>query len=127
MSNDYLVELDLNPPVAAGGPINNPLDPRAMRYFGFMSEGQQLDLVQPFSGNPRVFASWHMGHQSPGTPQPPPPVDAVLDFSGGPPTRRWDQSHNRAHVIVWLDPTTPVTGSAIVRISAWARDSQPIL
>jgi hypothetical protein len=118
--SDYLVELDLNSPA---GPINNPLDPRAMRYFGFLSEGQEISLVQPFNGTPRIFISWHHGYQSPGAPQPAPLVDAVLDFSGGPPTRRWEGYHDRRHVIVWLDPTSPpVTGSLLVRIMAWNKE-----
>ena len=39
---DYLREIDLNPPAAMGGPINNPLDPRAMHYFGFLAEDVAL-------------------------------------------------------------------------------------
>lgn len=120
--SDYLVEFDLNLPAAAGGPINNPLDPRAMRYFGFLSEGQQIDLVQPFAGTPRIFVSWHFGHQSPGLPQPAPLVDAVLDFSGGLPSRRWEGFHERRHVIIWLDPTVVIpAGACLVRVSAWSK------
>ncbi len=121
--SDYMREIDLNPPPALGGPITNPLDPRAMHYFGFLSEGQELDLIQPFSGTPRVLVSWHYGNQptTPGT-QPPPPIDAVLDFSGGPPQLRYNDHHDRAHVLVWLDPTAvpPPTGQLMVRVRAWS-------
>lgn len=121
MSNDYLREIDLNPP--AGGPVTNPLDPRAMHYFGFDSHGQEITIVQPFTGNPRVLISFHYGNQPTNVPpQPQPPIDAVLDFSGGPPVVRYEGYHERAHVLVWLDPSTPLppTGQAVVRVRAWA-------
>ncbi len=118
--SDYLREIDLNPP--AGGPINNPLDPRAMHYFGFLSEGQEITIVQPFTGTPRILISFHYGNQpTAAPPQPQPPIDAILDFSGGPPVVRYEENHNRSHVLVWLDTTAapPPTGQAMVRVRAW--------
>lgn len=123
--HDYLREIDLNPPPAMGGPINNPLDPRAMHYFGFLSEGQEIVLVQPFTGGPpRIFISWQYANNPlppPAAPQPPPPVDAIADFSGGPPGVRYETHHERAHAIIWLDPNAPTpTGPMTVRVRAWA-------
>lgn len=119
--SDYLREIDLNP--AVGGPITNPLDPRAMHYFGFLSEGQEISLVQPFTGTPRVLVSFHYANQP--TAVPPavqPPIDGVVDFSGGPPALRYDENHNRAHVIVWQDPAAPPpTGPQVVRVRAWSK------
>lgn len=120
---EYMREIDLNPPAATGGPVTNPqTDPRSMHYFGFLSEGQEISIVQPFGGNPRVLISWHYGNQPTGAPLlPPPPIDDVLDFSGGPPVRRYDQHHERAHVFVWLDPAAPPpAGPAVVRVRAWS-------
>lgn len=119
---DYLKELDLNPPLGLGGPVNNPTDPRAMHYFGFLSEGQELVLVPGVGGTSRVFASWHYVNQPLLTlPVPPPLVDVVLDFASGPPVVRYEGFHERAHAIVWLDPAAPiVTGPLIVRLRAWA-------
>lgn len=120
MSHDYLREIDLNP---ALGPVVDPLDPRAMHYFGFLSEGQEITMVQPFGGTPRILISFHYGNQptTPGT-QPQPPIDAILDFSGGPPIVRYEENHERAHVLIWLDPASPLppTGQAKVRVRAWA-------
>lgn len=121
-ANDYMSERDLN--TATGGPVTSPLDPRAMHYFGFLSDAQQISLVQPFAGQPRVLISFHYGNQPTAAPiQPPPPIDAVLDFSGGPPiVERRD--HRRAHVLVWLDPANvpPAGQPAVVRITAQARE-----
>lgn len=118
--HDYLREIDLNPP--AGGPVNSPLDPRAMHYFGFLSDGQEITMVQPFTGQPRILVSWHYGNQPTGAPpQPQPPIDAIIDFSGGPPMLRYEQNHERAHALVWLDSAAPPpTGQATVRVRAWA-------
>lgn len=40
MSHDYVREYDLNPTPAFGGPIMNPLDPRAHNDFCFLSDQQ---------------------------------------------------------------------------------------
>lgn len=124
--SDYLREIDLNPPAAAGGPIVNPLDPRAMHYFGFLSNGQEVSLAPP-AANPRVAVSWHYGNQPTGAPiMPPPPTDAILDFAVGPPLLRYEVNHDRRHVLVWLDmsgPNPPPPGQpVVVRVRAWAKD-----
>lgn len=115
---DYLREIDLNPPL--GGPVIDPHDPRAMHYFGFLSEGQEIVMVQP-TGQPRIFISWHYSNNPVATPppQPLPPVDAILDFSSGPPVVRYEEHHQRAHVFVWLDPTAAPAGTSKVRVRAW--------
>lgn len=122
--SDYLREIDLNPTInGAASPVTNPLDPRAMHYFGFLSEGQEIALVQPFAGQPRVLVSWHYGNQpTAAPPQPQPPIDGVVDFSGGPPMLRYDEHHERAHALVWLDPANvpPQGQPAMVRVRAWA-------
>lgn len=126
--SDYLREIDLNPPPAAGGPVTNPLDPRAMHYFGFLANGQEIVFVPPFTGaNPRVAVSWHYGNQPTAAPaQPPPPIDAIVDFSGGPPGLRYELNHDRRHVLVWLDmngTAPPPPGQPVlVRVRAWARE-----
>lgn len=126
--HDYFQELDLNPPAANGGPISNPLDKRAMHYFGFLSNGQEVAFGQPTT-NPRVAVSWHYGNQPtppPGPPQPPPPIDAILDFAAGPPLLRYEVNHDRSHVIVWIDltgPNPPPPGQPVmVRVRAWAKE-----
>lgn len=121
MSNDYLKEVDLNP--AIGGLVNNPLDPRAMHYFGFVSEGQDLALVSPTPPNPRVAVSWQYANQPTAVPvPPPPPIDGILDFSGGMPGLHYEFHHDRSFVIVWYDPSAPPppAGPVVVRIRAWA-------
>lgn len=124
MSHDYFRELDLNPMVnGAPAPINNPLDPRALHYFGFLSTDQEISFGNPSGGSPRVLVSFHYGNQP--TAAPPavqPPIDGVLDFSGGPPVVQ-RLNHDRAHVLVWLDPaiSPPPTGPVIVRVSARSR------
>jgi hypothetical protein len=119
---DYLREIDLNPTVnGAAAPITSPLDPRAMHYFGFLSEGQEVSLVQPFAGNPRVLVSWHYGSQPTTAPVlPPPPIDGVVDFSGQP-ALRYEENHERSHALVWIDPANvPAFGTpAVVRVRAW--------
>lgn len=128
MSHDYLREIDLNPPAAAGGPINNPLDPRAMHYFGFLSDGQEIQQVMGTGGGGpfRADVSFHYGNQPTAVPpQPPPPVDAVLDPFGAPISMvRYEVNHERRHVLVWLDPSfQPVPqGPCVVRVRAWARE-----
>jgi len=65
MPQDYFKEIDLNPVPALGGIVNNPLDPRAMHFFGFTAEGQDIQLVNPISGVPRVAVSWQFANQPP--------------------------------------------------------------
>jgi hypothetical protein len=113
--NDYLKEHDLNaPPV--GFPVNQPFDPRAMHYFGFLANGQEIRNMSAV----RILASWQYANQ-PTTFSPPtfPSVDIVLDPGE---TVRYDELHDRAHVIVWIDPSAGIpTGPANVRIRAWAK------
>lgn len=122
--HDYLREIDLNPTInGAAAPVTSPLDPRAMHYFGFTSDGQEVTLVQPFAGQPRVLASFHYGNQPTAAPVPPQPaIDGVLDFSSGNPMLHYEQNHERAHVLVWLDPNNvpPLGQPAVVRVRAWA-------
>lgn len=123
--SDYFQVIDLNVPIAAGGPISAPLDPRAMHYFGFLSQGQQIQLIDGLPQGNSVLFSWRYG-QAPGVgPTPPSPqADGVLDFFGGPSsqTARYENSHDRAHVLVWIDgPALPAGQQCRVRISAWSR------
>lgn len=126
--SDYLREIDLNPPPAMGGPVTSPNDPRAMHYFGFLADGQELSLVPPTGGPMRVLASFAYANAPLPLPamQPPPVMpDAVLDFTGVTPGVRYELNHERHHVHVWIDssvppPTTPI----IVRIRAWRRAGQ---
>lgn len=121
MSNDYFSEIDLNPTVnGAPAPIISPLDPRAMHFFGFLSTDQEIAFKNPINGQPVVNVSFHYGNQP--TAAPPavqPPIDGVLDFNGGQPFLQ-RLNHDRAHVIVWLDPTSVVNGACVVRVSARA-------
>lgn len=124
--HDFLKEIDLNPPPALGGPIVNPLDGRAMHYFGFKSDGQEIALTPPTSGGiPRILVSWHYANQPTLTSPPvPPPIDAIVDFGAGPPVLRYDENHERPHAIVWLDPSSPLPPPGtpvVVRIRAWAK------
>jgi hypothetical protein len=125
MSHDYLREIDLNPTIGGvAAPITSPLDPRAMHYFGFTADAQQITLVQPFPGQPRILASFHYGNQpTAAPPQPEPPIDAILDFSGGPPLVE-RTNHLRGHVLVWIDPANvpPMGQPAVVRVTAQARE-----
>lgn len=126
MSNDYLREIDLNPLPALGGPIINPLDPRAMHYFGFESNGQEISAAGQPTGQGRVAASFHYGNQPTALPpQPPPPIDAIIDNTTFPPVVRYEVNHDRSHVLVWLDnngPNPPLPGQPVlVRVRAWAK------
>lgn len=124
MSHDYFCEIDLNPMInGAFAPINNPLDRRAMHYFGFLSTDQEISIAQPFTSQARVLVSFHYGNQP--TALPPavqPPIDGVLDTFAAPAPLLQRLNHDRYHVIVWLDPaTTPApNGPVMVRVSARA-------
>lgn len=123
---NYFQVIDLNVPPAAGGPIANALDPRAMHYFGFLAQGQQIQLVDGMPVGNQVLYSFRYA-QAPGIgPAPTPPqADGVLDFFGGPAsqTARFDLDSDRAHVLVWLDgPVLPAGQQCRVRISAWRKD-----
>ncbi len=120
--SDYYRVIDLNPPAALGGPIVNPLDPRAMHYFGFTSEGQEILLLQPFAGQPTIDVSWHCANQPTTVPaMPPPPIDGVLSSTTFPAVLRYDEHHERAHAIVWLDPLVlpPAGQPVLVSVRAW--------
>lgn len=122
MPHDYLKEFDIAPPAALGGPINNPLDTRALHYFGFTSEAQEIILVNPIPANARVLVSWQFANQpTPALPPPPPVIHAVLDFAAGLPVVRYEGFHERAHAVIWLDPAAAVAGPLIVRLRAWSR------
>ncbi len=134
---DYLREIDLNPPI--GGPINNPLDPRAGNDFCFLSDGQEIVLVQPmpFPTQPiRVLVSFDCGHQALLNLPPPPPgtgpqVHGLLVFdpaTGGIGQRnvlRRECCHQRRGVKIWLDPMSPLPPTSqpiVVVVSAWAKE-----
>lgn len=122
MPNNYFQQIDLNP--AVGGPINNPLDMRAMHYFGFLSQGQQLQLLDGLPvGNTVLFSFDYASPPLIGPLPPFPQVDGALDFFGGASNvMRFDTHHDRAHVLVWLDgPALPAGQQCRVRISAWAQ------
>lgn len=118
---DFFVELDLNAPP---NPINNPLDARAMRYFGFTSGSQQLVLLDPLPQGTRVLFSWDYAN-APGIG----PIANTIQAHGvlemfGPNSQlaRYESSHDRAHVLIWIDgPPPPVSQQVRVRISAWAK------
>jgi hypothetical protein len=121
--SDFFRQIDLNQPVATGGPINNSLDLRAMQYFGFLANGQQLQLLDGLPLGNTVLFSFRYA-QSPGIgPVPvPPQADGAIQFAGGPPVARYENSHDRAHVIVWLDgPALPAGQQCRVQVTAWAR------
>jgi hypothetical protein len=124
MPNDYFQQIDLNVAPAAGGPINFPLDARAMHYFGFASNGQQIQLLDGLPIGNVVLFSWRYAQQPGIGPAPTPPqADGALDFTSGPPLQRYENSHDRAHVLVWLDGPPPPTGQLCrVRISAWSKN-----
>lgn len=117
---DFFEQIDLNP--AAGGPINTPLDSRAMHYFGFVAHGQQLQLLDGLpAGNSVLFAFAYSNQPGIGPVPPAPQADGALDFFVGPPIARYESSHDRQHAIVWLDgPALPPGQQCRVRISAWA-------
>lgn len=121
--SDFFRVIDLNVPPAAGGPINNPLDLRAMQYFGFLSNGQQLQLIDPLPIGNTVLFSFRYA-QSPGIgPVPPfPQADGAVQFAGGGPFARYENSHDRAHVLVWVDgPALPAGLQCRVQVSAWSK------
>lgn len=138
MSHDYLREFDLNQPPAFGGPIMNPLDPRAHNDFCFLSDQQEILLVRPptATGPVRVLFSFDCGHQalinqpfpSPGNG---PEVHGLLvsdPATGDDPLRRLYRPgccHQRRFVKVWIDPTfPPPTGTpVIVVVSARGKDA----
>lgn len=123
---NYFQILDLNQPPAVGGPVTNPLDARAMHYFGFVSQGQQIQLVDGLPAGTSVLFSFRYGNLPGVGPAPTPPqADGMLDFFGGPSsqTARFDLDSDRAHVLVWLDGPPPPAGQPVrVRVSAWRKD-----
>lgn len=118
---DFFAEIDLNP---AAGAVLAPLDARAMHYFGFTSGSQQLVLLDPLPQGSRVLFSWHMAN-APGIG----PVAATVQAHGvlemlGPnsQTARYEASHDRAHVLLWIDGAAPPPAQQVrVRISAWSK------
>lgn len=121
MSNDFLRVFDLNPTIGGvAAPITQPNDPRAMFYFGFISKGQEI--VVP--GGPRIAVSFSYTNQATAFAAPPLlQPDAVLTGVPGFNTIRYDGNHDRAHVVVWIDPSggiPPMGTAAEVRVRAWA-------
>lgn len=123
--SDYFTEIDLNVAPAAGGPIAGPLDRRAMHYFGFRSDGQQLLLLDGLPQGTRVLYSFDYAN-APGLGPVAATVQAhgALDFFG--PTgavARYEELHERSHVLVWLDGPPPVPPATVrVRVTAWKKD-----
>jgi hypothetical protein len=123
--SDYFTEIDLNIPAAAGGPISAPLDRRAMHYFGFKADGQQLLLLDGIPTGTRVLFSFDYGNP-PGLGPVATDIQAhgALDFFGpAGAVSRYEGLHERAHVLVWLDGPPPPIGQQVrVRVTAWAKD-----
>lgn len=116
--SDYLKLVDLNPTINGGiARIDQPFDSRAMHYFGFTSDGQEIRNMSGF----RIFASFQYANQpAQFLPAMFPVADLVIDPGE---TARYDELHERAHVLVWLDPAgIPPLGTAVtVRVRAWKR------
>lgn len=138
MSHDYLREYDLNQPPAMGGPVINPLDPRAHNDFCFLSDQQEIVLARPGAAQPpiRVLFSFDCGHQALISQPFPPPgtgpeVHGLLVFdpaAGDDPLRRLYRPgccHQRRFVKVWIDPMFPPPAGTpvIVVVSARAKDA----
>lgn len=129
--NDYFQEIDLNPMInGAPAPINSALDRRAMHYFGFVSDSQEIEIAMGTTGGPaRVLVSWRYGNAPLLNNVPPvqPPIpDVVLDVFGGPISQevKYEGHHERAHAIVWIDPfgpQPPPQQPVIVRVRAAAK------
>lgn len=120
--SDYLKDQDLNPTINLGSArVDQPFDPRAMHYFGFVANGQELRNMCPF----RMFGTWsYVNQPTPFTGGPFPAVDFVLDPAGsGGDVIRYDENHDRGHVVVWLDPAAipPVGIVCNLRVRAWSR------
>ena len=123
--SDYFTEIDLNQPAAAGGPVVLPTDRRAMHYFGFTSQGQQLLLLDALPQGSRVLFSFDYANP-PGLG----PIAQDVQAHGalelfGPASQlaRYETHHDRAHVLVWLDGALPPAGQVVrVRVSAWRAD-----
>lgn len=113
---DYLKDQDLNPP-PVGFPVIQPQDPRAMHYFGFLADGQEIKNMSPV----RILGTFEYVNQPvPFGPPPFPRIDIILDPGEG---VRYDELHERRHVVLWIDPSGgPLpTGPVNVRVRAWAR------
>ncbi len=133
-TNNYFKIINLNP-AAPGTPINNPLDERAFCYFGFASDGQTLQINPGTTGLPqgvRVLYSFdHVYQQGSTFPPPPPPTihGVLLPFGPGPFLQASfynGEQHDRRHVTVWLDPTSPTfTGPLEVWIGAQRKNPNP--
>lgn len=123
--SDYFTEIDLNPAPAVGGPITTPQDRRAMHYFGFVANGQQIALIDPPPQGTHVLFSFAYGNQ-PGLGPIATDIQAhgALDFFGGPAgsVARFENSHDRAHVLIWLDTAPPAGQQLRVRVTAWRKD-----
>lgn len=121
---NYFKMFDLNQPAASGGPVNQPLDARALHYFGFLSQGQQIQLLDGLPIANTVLYSFRYA-QTPGIgPAPTPPqADGAITFAGGGPFARFDLDSDRAHVLVWLDgPALPAGQTCRVVVTAWRKD-----
>lgn len=123
LSGDYFTEIDLNPPLPLPA-INSPLDRRAMHYFGFVAAGQEITLLGGLPQGMRVLYSFDYGN-APGIGPVAQVVQAngSLDFAGPfANTVRYEGSHERQHVLVWLDGATAAGGQPVlVRVRAWRK------
>lgn len=130
-TSDYLKIVDLNP--VTGGFVLDPRDDRALCDFGFAAESQHLFLAT-FSGatSIRVLYSFDVDHAAGGTPPLPAlpnpgnvaPHGVLFTVGGPPPTMeaRYERSHTRRSVRLWIDPATPPTTGQLVQIvvKAWS-------
>jgi hypothetical protein len=124
ISNDYLRIVDLNPTInAAPAPVITATDPRALHMFDFVANGQRITNASGF----RVFYSFDHEYAQGGTiPMPPVPgvkVHGVLQ--PGAVTPPYEGTHDRGHVLVWLDPSqAPMPGQGVpveVHVQAWQK------
>lgn len=130
-TNDYLKIVDLNP---GTGAIIDPRVDGALCDFGFDAESQHLFLATfAGGGNPlRILYSFDTDHLQGGVPPLPalPAPGAIsahglLLSIGGPPATmeaRYENSHTRRTVRLWIDPATPPQAVQVVQVvvKAWA-------
>lgn len=129
-TTDYLKIVDLNP---AAGTIFDPRVDGALCDFEFAAESQHLFLPAFGGGNPvRILYSFDSDHLQGGVPPLPSlPVPGaitvhglLLSIGGPPPTMeaRYENSHTRRSVRLWIDPATPPQAGQVVQVvvKAWA-------
>lgn len=108
MSNDFFREIDLNPTVNGSVyPVLSPSDPRAMFYFGFIANFQELDFNSSFP----LLVSFSY----PGLSLMP---DLVMRTG-----QVKYEFHPRSNLLIWIDPsigTPPIGNPAVIRVRAWS-------